>query len=103
MGGVCTPPPRAGGHGGRGGRGGRGADADADANADADDGGGLDQRGCAYMVLVVGFWTWLQSNAELLPVLLLGGTLGYYCAITWLVFHGLDLFVGAMLVKLHER
>ena len=55
------------------------------------------------MVLVVGFWTWLQSNAELLPVLLLGGTLGYYCAITWLVFHGLDLFVGARLVKLHER
>ena len=66
-------------------------------------GGGLDRRGCVYLVLVVGFWAWLHSNSELVPVLMLGGTLVYYCAITWVVFHGLDLLVGAMLVKLHAR
>ena len=56
-----------------------------------------DLKTVVYLLLLVGFYAWLHSNGQLIPVLKLGAKLLYYGGLWWAGLYLLDLALRALL------
>jgi hypothetical protein len=57
----------------------------------------MDRKTVVYLLLLLGFYAWLHSNGELIPVLQLGAKLLYYCGIAWGGLYLLDFLLRILL------
>tara|TARA_B110000444_G_scaffold16872_1_gene14444 strand:- start:546 stop:782 length:237 start_codon:yes stop_codon:yes gene_type:complete len=66
-----------------------------------------DWRAVAYLVVLVGYLSWLYVIDELGPIMAMAGRmaiqLAYYTLCVWAVFYALNVFLAVALERMHTE